>query len=89
MSLKPSLEHVELRMENYTYLLAILGQEFFVGWPYISSNISWSVDFSHRDFNFSARESVAILGIHSVIKHQSVREAVKKAVRLTAWGKSK
>ena len=39
MSLKPSLEHVELRMENYTYLLAILGQEFFVGWPYISSNI--------------------------------------------------
>ena len=73
MSLKPSLEHVEFQMENYTYLLAILGQEFFVGWPIAIYFIQhFMVDFSHRDFNFSARESVAILGIHSVIKHQSV-----------------
>ena len=30
------------------------------------------LNFPSRDFNFSARESIAILGIHSVIKHQSV-----------------
>ena len=51
MSLKPSLEHVEFQMENYTYLLAILGQEFFVGWPiaiYFIQHFMVSGFFSQR-----------------------------------------
>jgi len=41
--------------------------------PLLSGTAQETLDFLYRDFNFSARESVAILGIHSVIKHQSAR----------------
>jgi len=41
--------------------------------PLLSGTAQQTLDFLYRDFNFSARESIAILGIHSVIKHQSAR----------------
>jgi len=41
--------------------------------PLLSGTAEQTLDFLYRDFNFSARESIAILGIHSVIKHQSAR----------------
>jgi len=41
--------------------------------PLLSGSAQETLDFLYSEFNFTARESVAILGIHSVIKHQSAR----------------
>ena len=42
------------------------------------------MNFHSRDFNFSARESIAILGIHSVIKHQSVNSIIVIVIVMVA-----